>query len=142
MVREKSNVKVNIPFKPKIKPKAPRSIRPLEKHQQMALVKWARNFGLLLISIPNAGKRSYFLGQQERAMGLTAGVSDLFLCMPNGKHHGYWIELKSKGKKPTELQLDWIDKVRSQGYKAEWFDDWVKAKESIEYYLKGVYDGT
>ncbi len=107
-----------------------------EAAEQMALVAWARANNLLLISIPNAGKRSYHTGQKERAMGLTAGVSDLFLAMPRNGYAGYWVEMKSKGNKPKPLQYEWLDKMRQQGYKADWYDNWENAKSAIEKYLK------
>lgn len=105
------------------------------KHQ-VSLVKWARFKGLLIISIPNHGKRTVWSGNKERQMGLTAGVSDLFLVHPNKTKHGYWIELKAKGKEPDSRQYEWMRKVRLQGYSADWFDDWEEAKNAIEIYLK------
>ncbi len=130
--------KISIINKPNLKPKVERIPLPKESYLQSKLIEWARSKGLLLISIPNHGKRSLWQGQKERAMGLTAGVSDLFLSTPNHRYHGYWIEMKSPGKKPTEKQIDWMKKVQNQGYKAEWFDDWEKARDSIEFYLSGV----
>ncbi len=124
-----------IAIKASIKPKVERIKNPLEWSGQAELVNWARKKGLPLISIPNSGKRSLWQGQKEKAMGLTVGVSDLFLAMPNHKYHGYWIEMKAKGKKPTELQRDWLKKMLNYGYAADWFDDWEKAKDSIEFYL-------
>jgi hypothetical protein len=111
---------------------------------QKPLVAWARSIGLLLIAVPNGAKRSLAMGTHEVAMGLLAGASDLFLAMPgrsNGMcYHGYWIELKSPGKRPTGNQYVFMERVRSQGYKAEWFDDFAKAKESIEEYIRNEYD--
>lgn len=107
----------------------------LESNQQIALVKWARLKGLILISIPNHGKRTVWGGRREKDMGLTVGVSDLFLSMPNKYFHGFWIELKSKGKFPTDLQYAWLIKMRAMGYCADWFDDWEKAKIAIEFYV-------
>ncbi len=104
---------------------------------QSALVKWARLRGLLLISIPNAGKRSLHGGCREVTMGLMAGASDLFLAMPSrsGLIHGFWIELKIPGKVPTTSQQHFFEAVRSQGYHADWYDDWQKAAQAIEKYL-------
>lgn len=117
--------------------------QPLEWQIQASLVKWARLQGLLLLSIPNGAKRSYAMASRERAIGLLSGACDLFLAMPgrlNGiLYHGYWIELKVPGKIPTSTQNQFMRRVRVQGYKAEWFTDWVAAKESIEEYLREGY---
>lgn len=105
-----------------------------EAEIQMQLVKWARGHGLPLISIPNAGKRTPWAGQRERAMGLTAGVSDLFLAYPAMGFHGLWIELKSKGKKPTAEQTAWLVRMRTFGYDALWFDNLLDAQAAIAKY--------
>lgn len=108
-----------------------------EASQQMKLVTWARGRGLLIFAIPNSGKRTPWQGERERSLGLLAGISDLFLSMPNKTYHGFYIEMKKKGQKPTILQSEWLYKVRQQGYRGEWFDDWQLAKNAIEEYLCG-----
>ena len=123
----------NIVRMPKMK-----KTRPEADLVQKPLVQWARLMGLLLISIPNGSKRSLALGKHEVAMGLLAGASDLFLAMPNRDYHGYWIELKVPGKHPTGNQYTFMEKVRNNGYKAEWFSDWLEAKKSIEEYLNNT----
>jgi len=131
--------KTNIPVKPPTKRKKPRSHDPLSEHYiQIKLVQWARMKGLTLISIPNHGKRSAWAGQKEVAMGLTKGVSDLFLAHPSGVKSGYWIELKRPGRCPTFDQYAWLKKMREHGYAADWFDDFDKAKSAIEQYLAGL----
>jgi hypothetical protein len=111
-------------------------IQRIEQQNQIALVKWARLNNLPLIAISNEGKRSRFGGMIHCAMGLTAGVSDLFLAMPSGDLHGFWIEMKAHGKKPRPEQMAWMDKMRANGYKADWFQSWEVAKLSIQNYLK------
>ena len=109
---------------------------PKEYEGQIKLVSWARSMELPLISIPNGGKRSAWQGEKERAMGLTAGVSDLFLAKPAFAFHGFWLEMKRKGRKPTDLQEEWLGRMRGYGYKAEYYDDWEKAKIAIIDYLE------
>jgi hypothetical protein len=121
------------PKDPKIKP-----VTEKESILQTRLVAWARAKGYILISIPNQGKRTPWQGERERAMGMTAGVSDLFLAHRNAQYGGFWVEMKSKYGRPTLMQLEWIHKMRAQGYKAEWYDDWEKARDAImEYLLEG-----
>jgi hypothetical protein len=126
-------------IKPRRKPKDKRKINPPgESGLQIKLVQWAKLKGLDLISIPNHGKRSFRTGQREVAMGLTRGVSDLYLAHTNDIYAGFWIELKTKGKTPTFDQCAWMHKMRKNGYMAEWYDDFDKAKEAIEEYLYGI----
>ncbi len=102
---------------------------------QIKLVNWAWGAGLFLMSIPNSGKRTAWQGAKEKAMGLMVGASDLFLAMPNHVSHGYFIEMKRKGRKPTESQIEFISRARSLGYCADWFDDWERARQAIIAYL-------
>jgi hypothetical protein len=121
--------------KPTVERLARKKQEPKEYEGQIKLVAWARSKDLPLISIPNAGKRSAWQGEKERAMGLTAGVSDLFLARPSFAFHGFWLEMKSKGRKPTPLQEEWLGRMRGYGYKAEYYDDWENAKIAIIDYL-------
>lgn len=109
--------------------------KPSEYQIQRALIDWAWSRGLLLISIPNAGKRSYWQGQKEVAMGLWKGASDLLLAMPGQTYGGYFIEMKRPGRKPTPEQFEFGQLVYMQNYKWAWFDNWELARNSIIGYL-------
>lgn len=118
------------------KPKIERSLdNPTESLIQQKIVSWARNMGLPLISIPNHGKRSAWGGQREVMMGLTKGVSDLFLARPKNGKGGMWIELKSRGRVPTFEQTEWLYHMRDEGYEIGWFDNVADAQEAIIRYL-------
>lgn len=88
-----------------------------------------------LMHIANERKASIHYGRLLKMLGVKAGVSDLFLAYPSKVYHGYWIELKAPGNKPTDKQLEFMHKMRKVGYASNWFDDWEKAWKSIEDYL-------
>jgi hypothetical protein len=48
---------------------------------------------IFAIAIPNAGKRSLRHGARMKAEGLTAGVADLAILLPDGRIA--WLELKA-----------------------------------------------
>lgn len=102
---------------------------------QMALVKWLRFMKIPVIHIANEGKRSFATAAWLKSMGMRAGVADLFIARPRFPYAGYWIEMKKAGGKPTPLQTVFLEDMRLEGYRADWFDDWMQAKESIEKYL-------
>jgi hypothetical protein len=102
---------------------------------QMALVKWCRLMKIPVIHIANEGKRSFAMASWLKSMGMRAGVADLFIARPRLPYAGYWIEMKRAGNKPTALQTLFLEDMRLEGYRADWFDDWMQAKESIEKYL-------
>jgi hypothetical protein len=102
---------------------------------QIALVKWLKLMKIPVIHIPNEGKRSFATARWLESMGMYRGAADLFIARVRIPFGGYWIEMKKKGKKPTELQAAFLDKMKVEGYYTGWFDDWILAKESIEKYL-------
>lgn len=109
--------------------------RNIERGIQTRLVAWALGKGLELLAIGNEGRRTRIGGHIAKQMGLRPGASDLFLAEPVQGCAGYWIELKRPGGKPRENQHEFLAAMRKRGYKAEWFDDWEKARDSILEYL-------
>jgi hypothetical protein len=79
--------------------------------------------GMLLIHVPNGGSRkNAFEGWRLKQQGVRAGVSDLFLPVARGGFFGLWIEFKAappNDADPTEAQLEWLELMRGQGYRAE-----------------------
>jgi len=90
-----------------------------EHELQVACVQWFRLQypKLLMYAIPNGGARSPITGAMLKAEGVTAGVPDLFLATARGSFHGLYIELKVGKNKPTILQFDMHERLRSEGYK-------------------------
>ncbi len=115
----------------------------IEQSHQIALVTW---FGMsypklkdFIISIPNEGKRSLMGNIMLKRAGMKKGIPDLFIAIPNKDKHGFFIELKQPGKKPRPEQADFLEKLRGQGYRAEWYDDWREAAYAVESYMKASY---
>ena len=117
--------------------------------EQCALMQWARitrhNGGMIadwLIAIPNGGKRNASEAARMKKQGVKAGVSDLFLALPSKQFHGLWIEMKapktnaSPAGKPTQVQLDWLDRMAAAGYAAQLCFGWQAAKDAITEYLQ------
>lgn len=120
-----------------------------EDIEQCALMQWARitrhNGGVIadwLIAIPNGGKRNASEAARMKKQGVKAGVSDLFLALPAKQFHGLWIEMKapktntSPAGKPTQVQLDWLDRMAAAGYAAQLCFGWQAAKDAITWYLQ------
>ena len=108
-----------------------------EAAAQSRLMKWAAYVPILrwFHHIPNGGFRNAREAAHLKAMGVKAGVSDLFLPKPCGGFHGLYIEMKSeKGGTIREEQKAFIDAVRADGYAVcKGFD---AAHECVEAYIK------
>lgn len=113
-----------------------------EEAEQEALFQWVEYQSSvhpelkLLYHIPNEGKRSAAAGAALKKAGLRKGVPDLCLPVARGIYHGLYIELKAGKNQPTVSQLEWLEALERQGYKAVWCVGWEKAKEVILDYLK------
>lgn len=133
-----------------------RSIEPTEHQIQCAIVEWANNtfvdhpagrkvcLGSYLIKIPNEGKRSLAYGKKMKKEGLKKGASDLFLAIPLLRSRyfldfyfkcGLWLEIKKKGKKPTNEQLEFLENMRSIGYESQFKDSVDEGIQAIKDYL-------
>lgn len=121
----------------------------LEHQHQVALILWAyrarlpesadvepgSRVGDFLLAIPNGGRRDVREAQRLKAEGVKPGVSDLLLPLRRHGYAGLWTELKAPGKKPTDLQWAWIDRMRRAGYMAEYRDNWPDAAALIAAYV-------
>lgn len=109
-----------------------------ERQEQIKLFQWIKLHPVLkrhAFSIANDGKRSPQLGATYKKMGLRPGASDIFIAVPRRKYHGFFIELKFGKNHATPAQLEFIEDMRQNGYKAEviWgADDAIK---QIQQYL-------
>lgn len=114
---------------------------PTEDEEQIWLFSWAElNMGRfpelkLMHHIPNGGKRSKSEASRFKAMGVKAGVSDIFLPVSRGGYHGLYIELKAKDGRPTKEQKDFIAAVEQEGYFAVFAYGGEEASKIIERYL-------
>ena len=89
-----------------------------EATQQILIVEWLRQVhpDIPFIHCANERKCSPVYGRLLKRMGQRAGVSDLFFPRGNDIHKGLWLELKSAKGKPTDLQLDFLTEMMSEGY--------------------------
>jgi hypothetical protein len=124
-------------------------VRHIEHEHQKALITWAARMRLppapdvqpgatvfdYLLAIPNGGRRWKAEAARLKAEGVKAGASDLLLPLRRHGFGGLWLELKAPGvKKPTDLQADWIARMRLAGYRAEWRAGWLEGAAVIAEY--------
>lgn len=119
---------------------------PTEDEEQIWLFSWvALNLGRfpelrLMHHIPNGGKRSKSEAARFKAMGVKAGVSDIFLPVARGGYHGLYIELKAKDGRLSKDQANFLRGVREMGYFGCVAYGGEEAAQIIENYMKGVED--
>lgn len=116
---------------------------PTEDQEQIALVNWARMQEKrypelrLLFHIPNGGSRGKAEAGRFRAMGVKAGVPDLFLPVPRFGWHGLFLEMKrAKGGRVSPEQKKWIADLEAQGYCALVCCGFEEATANIMVYLR------
>ena len=114
-------------------------MRHIEAGYQTALVAWYRRAypeisDLLAgyLAGVNVGSRT---GLRMKQMGLVRGWPDLHLSVPNKKHHGMYIEMKTQTGKLTKEQKDIHQQLSDQGYLVVTSYGWDIAKDEIVKYL-------
>lgn len=97
----------------------------------------------LLFAVANQNERSGELskhaqlisGAMRRAIGVTAGVSDMLCLIPRGQYHGLMLEAKTAIGKQSIKQIEWQKKVEEQGYIYRIFRSKEEFKQIVEWYL-------
>ena len=120
-----------------------------ESQEQASLVSWWRLAGpklganAVLHSIPNGGRRDAVTGARLKAEGAVAGVPDLFLACARSGCHGLYLELKRpKGGRVSESQRNLFPLLEAQGYGVAVCHGWQEARQTIEDYLAGRWEGS
>lgn len=114
-----------------------------EHGEQVSLIAWAKENEAKcpelrwLFAIPNGGLRSKSTAVKLRLEGVKPGVSDLFLPVPKGNHHGLWIEMKVGRNKPTTEQTTFQCDMRGAGYATATCWSFESARNIIALYLGG-----
>ena len=120
----------------------PKQTGPTEDDEQILLMVWAE-YSLaklpelkLLFHIPNGGSRHPAEAGKLRAMGVKAGVPDLFLPVPRGIYHGLFIEMKREhGGHATPEQEAWLEDLAAMGYCCRVCHGFTRASDIITRYL-------
>lgn len=109
---------------------------------QINVVNWFRfnypDYEKDLIHIANQRTCSVQEGKILKRMGVTRGVSDLFLSVPNCEFHGLWLELKCENGKLSAEQEEFLELKRKRGYDAQVAHSKEKAITILENYMKNI----
>lgn len=118
--------------------------RPLEKNEQMAVAGWLDAIDVLWVHIPNERMVNHLKTTTARVaymqslyrQGLKKGFPDVLIFDPPPLHQVYVgtaFELKRKGERPTDNQLDRLNELTGCGWKTGWFEgaesaiEWLKS---------------
>ena len=111
-----------------------------EHQEQVMLINWFRmqykQYKYHLWAIPNGGSRHIVTAVNLKAEGVLAGVSDLFLMIPNTKYHGMFIEMKAKTGSVSDKQKEFMAAASSMNYLAVVCYGFESAKLEITKYLQ------
>ena len=109
---------------------------PLEDDEQIAFVNWfkLKYKDYLIFSIPNGGSRNKIEASKLKKTGVTAGIPDLIILMPNTEI--LFIEMKrQKGGILSLVQKTIIKIIEKLGFKVLIGYGFLDAKSKFEEYL-------
>lgn len=72
------------------------------------------NIDKLIFHISNEGIRNK---RFVKGSGITKGVADVFLSVPNKEYHGFYVEFKTEQGKQSKDQIEFQKQVEAVGYK-------------------------
>lgn len=85
----------------------------------MALFQWLNIKNILAYHTPNGGYRNAIEGAKLKRLGVSPGVPDVCIPVPNSNYHGLYIEMKKRnGGIVSDNQKTWIERLNRNGYKA------------------------
>lgn len=129
--------------------------RYLESREQTYFFNWinahfpehARN---LVFAIPNGGsraaiqlrqpdgsfKRVSLEGKRLKMEGVKAGVPDVFISVPRGTYHGFYLEFKKPSvNKLSHEQALFFDSATRNGYRCLMVNNYMEARKAILEYF-------
>lgn len=113
-----------------------------ESKTQKAFVEWFRyqfpQYKLLLVSIPNGGKRSKITASIMKAEGQISGAPDLFLFLQRCGYGGFAIETKTATGTQSDAQKAWQAEAEKQGYLYQIIRDVEVFKVKVTEYILNV----
>ncbi|MBL3520290.1 VRR-NUC domain-containing protein [Arcobacter lanthieri] len=114
------------------------SIIPTEHQEQSLVIQYCNLRKIPIFHIPNGSYKSLTARVRAKKEGLVSGIPDLMIPIANKEFNGLFIEMKRvKNSKVSVQQLQWIELLKNQGYKAIVCYGSKQAIEEIESYIKG-----
>lgn len=86
-------------------------------------------------AIPNGGSRNIVEATNLKRQGVTKGIPDVFVAIPNKSHHGLFIEFKSEKGRLSDDQKSAIERLKGKEYECAVCYSFEQAKVAIERYL-------
>ena len=106
-----------------------------EDDLQIACMSYMRlvHTDLLAFHVPNGGNRSAREGAKFKRMGVLSGVPDILIMQPSGEYNGLAIELKIGKNKPSDNQIEVMNKLMACGW-------YVTIVRDLDHFMKLVDD--
>ena len=113
----------------------------LEEAEQKALYAWCQDMGIVMVHIPNEARRTARVGASLKVQGMQPGFPDNFFPYAKQGYNGLFIELKREDKRLSKVSANqkfWIEKLQSEGYRAEICYGAQEAKDVVINYMTGL----
>lgn len=106
-----------------------------EAQEQEAVIRWCDWSRIPVYHIPNGGKRNVAEAAHLKRLGVRAGVPDLCIPVARGRYHSLYVEMKAGRGKPTEKQVEWIERLGRLGHCAIVCNGSEQAIDDIRRYM-------
>lgn len=110
----------------------------LEFTEQCAFFEWLNYYPSIrgvTFAIPNGGSRNLLEAVNLKRSGVTKGVPDTVMCIPNKTACGLFIEFKTGKNQLTKEQAAMMHMLRNNGYECHVCCSLNEAREVVTKYL-------
>ena len=94
----------------------------------------------ICFAIPNGGSRHFLEAINLKNQGVTPGVPDVFIALPNNRYHGLFIEFKFGRNKTSRKQVEMITLLKQRGYQVSVCYSSEEAQKALEEYTEELED--
>lgn len=107
-----------------------------EDKLQVSVAKYLDCKKVVWCHVANERKTSFQAGKRMKSKGVKSGVPDCLIFNSNNTYNGLAIELKIKPNKATANQIEWLNKLKKEGWCIGVCYSFEEARKLIDDYLK------
>lgn len=108
----------------------------LEDRLQKSVATYLNYMGMTWFHVANERSTSPRTGANLKKKGVKPGIPDVIILDQKHGFNGMVIELKVGKKKPTDAQLQWLEKFETLGWKTAVCYDFESVVTLVEWYTK------
>jgi len=108
-----------------------------EDHLQMQCMKYCsmQYPNVLVVHVPNEGRRTPFERYRAKILGITAGIPDILVFRASGRYYGLAVEVKAGKNTATPAQRHILSRLKQEGWQTSVCRSLAEFKNTLDSYI-------